>query len=190
MTDGKIETQPLTANRWNDLETLFKTNSITRNCWCMWFRQTTEEARRLGGRPNRDAFRKIVRNAAAPPGIIAYVDGKPAGWCAIAPRDDYPRIQRSPNVRPIDDEPAWAITCFFIAKDARGAGLSRILIDAALELARQHGARLIEGYPVDPAQGPLTPDQAYYGLQPVFERAGFTEALRRTPRRPIMRRRL
>lgn len=186
----KIETHPLTPDRWRDLEALFSTNSITRNCWCMWFRQTTEEARRFGGDPNRKAFRKIVQTADAPPGVIAYVDGSPAGWCAVAPRDHYPRIARSRNVKPIDDEPAWAITCFFIAKQARGAGLSRHLINAAVDLAKRHGASLVEGYPVDPAQGPITPDQAYYGLQPVFERAGFREALRRTPKRPIMRRRL
>ncbi|MEX2224868.1 MAG: GNAT family N-acetyltransferase [Dehalococcoidia bacterium] len=186
----KIETHPLTPDRWDDLDALFKTNSITRNCWCMWFRQTTDEARRFGGAQNRHAFRKIVQTAEVPPGILAYVDGKPAGWCAIAPREDYPRIERSRNVKPIDDEPAWSIVCFFIAKDARGAGLSRRLTDAAVDLAQKHGAKLVEAYPVDPAQGPLTPDQAYYGLQPAFERAGFEEALRRTPKRPIMRRRL
>ncbi|MEX0750569.1 MAG: GNAT family N-acetyltransferase, partial [Dehalococcoidia bacterium] len=67
----KIETHPLTPDRWDDLDALFKTNSITRNCWCMWFRQTTDEARRFGGAQNRHAFRKIVQTAEVPPGILA-----------------------------------------------------------------------------------------------------------------------
>jgi GNAT superfamily N-acetyltransferase len=190
MSKPRITTHPLTPERWGDFDALFQTNSVTRNCWCMWFRRTNEEFRHGGGKPMRAAFEHIVQTAPAPPGVLAYVDGKPAGWCAVAPRDDYPRITRSRNVKPIDDEPAWAITCFFIAKDARGAGLSSKLLDAAVTLAKQHGARLVEGYPVDPSQGPLTPDQAFHGLQPVFERAGFTEAIRRAPKRPIMRRRL
>jgi GNAT superfamily N-acetyltransferase len=190
MVKPRIETHPITPDRWADLEALFKTNAVTRNCWCMWFRASTDEFRRGGGEPMRAAFRKIVRKAQAPPGVIAYVGGKPAGWCAVAPRDDYPRITRSHNVKPIDDKPAWAITCFFIAKEARGVGLSSTLLDAAVALAKRHGAHLVEGYPVDPAQGPLTPDQAFHGLQPVFERAGFAEVARRTPKRPIMRRRI
>jgi len=185
-----IETHPLTPDRWDDLDALFQANAVTRNCWCMWFRQTTEQARRNGGAPNRRAFRRIVDTAPAPPGIIAYIGGKPAGWCAVAPRDDYTRVARSRALKPIDDRPAWSIVCFFIARDARGAGLSRRLIDAATALARQHGARLIEAYPVDPSLGPVDAESAYHGLQPMFERAGFREAARRTPRRPIMRRRL
>jgi GNAT superfamily N-acetyltransferase len=168
---------------------MFETNAVTRGCWCMWFRLPLAEFRTGTGTRNRAAFKRVVETAGVPPGVIAYLDGRPAGWCAVAPRDDYPRIARSRNVRPIDDEPAWAITCFFVAKNA-GTGVTHRLIDAAVDLAKQHGAKLIEGYPVDPSRGPVDAESAYHGLQPLFERAGFTEAARRAPKRPIMRRRL
>jgi GNAT superfamily N-acetyltransferase len=156
----------------------------------MWFRLPTDEFRRCSGDGNRDAFRQIVENADVPPGILGYLDGAPAGWCAVAPREEYTRVARSRTLKPIDDRPAWSIVCFFVTKHARGTGIARRLIGAAVDLAKQHGARLIEGYPVDPSLGPVTADAAYHGLQPLFEHAGFAEAARRGAKRPIMRREL
>jgi GNAT superfamily N-acetyltransferase len=186
----RIETHPLTPDRWDDLAALFETNAVTRGCWCMWFRLPTDEFRRCSGDGNRDALRQIVEEADVPPGVLAYLDGTPAGWCAVAPRHEYTRIARSRTLKPVDDQPAWSIVCFFVAKHARGSGVTHRLLDAAIRFAAKHGAKLIEGYPVDPSLGPVTPDAAYHGLQPLFERAGFTESARRSAKRPIMRRRL
>ena len=180
---------PLTPERWPDLAALFDANTVTRSCNCMWFRQTGREHAKNGAAGNRRAFEKVVRTADAPPGVIAYVGGRPAGWCAVAPRAAYPRLQRSPALKPVDDEPAWSITCFFIASEARGLGIARLLLDAAVGLATAHGARIVEGYPVDPAAGPVSVDGAFHGLLPWFVGAGFVEAARRRPARPIMRRR-
>lgn len=155
----------------------------------MWFRVSSQTYRANGGTKNRGAFEQVVRTADAPPGVLAYLDGKPAGWCAVAPREAYPRLRRSPILKPVDDEPVWSITCFFIAGDARGRRLSRELLDAAVSLAQQHGAMLVEGYPVDPSATAVSADAAYHGLESWFESAGFTEAARRRPARPIMRRR-
>jgi GNAT superfamily N-acetyltransferase len=180
----------LTPDRWGDLAALFEANAVTRGCWCMWFRLPTDEFRRCSGDGNRDALRQIVEEADVPPGVLAYLDGTPAGWCAVAPRHEYTRIARSRTLKPVDDQPAWSIVCFFVAKHARGSGVTHRLLDAAIRFARKHGAKLIEGYPVDPSLGPVTPDAAYHGLQPLFERAGFAESARRSAKRPIMRRRL
>lgn len=185
-----VEIRPLTPDRWRDLAALFETNAVTRGCWCMWFRLRTPDFRANEGDGNRRAFQRIVRSAAVPPGLIAYLDGAPAGWCAVAPRDDYPRILRSPTTKPLDDRPAWAVTCFFIARHARGAGLMRRLLDEAVRFAADHGATLVEGYPVDPGGRRINPDEAYHGLASVFAAAGFEEAARRQPKRPIMRRAL
>lgn len=185
---SSIAIHPLTPDRWRDLATLFETNAVTRGCWCMWFRTATSDFRANEGDGNRRAFQRIVRGAAVAPGLIAYIDGTPAGWCAVAPRDEYPRILRSPTTKPADDRPAWAITCFFIARHARGAGLMRRLLDEATRFAAHHGATLVEGYPVDPAGRRINPDEAYHGLASVFAAAGFKEVARRQPKRPIMRR--
>ena len=182
-----VTIHPLTPDRWRDLDALFQTNAVTRDCYCMWFRMTNAEFNAGRKEPNKRAFKRIVTTSKVPPGLIAYVDGEPAGWCALAPRDEYPRIQRARAMKPIDDKPAWAITCFFVRRSARGRGVTKALLKEAVAFARAHGATLIEGYPVDTSTGRVTPDAAYHGTLRLFEGAGFKEVARRDPRRSIVR---
>jgi len=122
-----------------------------------------------------------------PPGIIAYAGGEPVGWCAAAPRDSYPVLDRSRVLKRIDDEPVWSVVCFFIAKHFRRRGLTVELLRAAVRHAARRGARIVEGYPVEPRKGAMPDAFAYTGLAAAFRRAGFTEAARRSETRPIMR---
>jgi GNAT superfamily N-acetyltransferase len=182
----QIETHPLTLDRWRDLAALFDTSSTTRTCWCTWFRQSTADYRANGGEKNRRAFQRIVKTADAPPGVLAYIDGKPAGWCAVAPREEYTRLARSKTLQPIDDKPVWSVTCFFIGSHARRKGVAHALLRAAVDLASNHGATTIEAYPLVPGRK-LRSDEAYVGVTPLFEKAGFTEAARPSAGRAIMR---
>jgi GNAT superfamily N-acetyltransferase len=50
-------------------------------------------------------------------------------------------------------QPVWSITCFFVAKPYRRKGLTVMLLQAALEYARNQGAAILEGYPEDPGGG-------------------------------------
>ena len=102
----------------------------------------------------------------------------------MAPRTEFPRLQRSHVAKPVDERPAWAVVCFFVKRRYRGAGVAEALLAAAVDHARAAGASLIEGCPVDP---PSSPENAYVGVTPMFERVGFREVLRRRPRRPLMR---
>lgn len=141
------------------------------------------------GAGNKRALRRLVL-AGPPPGLLAYRGDRPVAWCAVGPRDEFVRLRSSRSLAPVDDRPAWAITCLFVAKDARGQGVSVALIDGAARFARRHGARLIEGYPSDPRGGRLPDAFAWTGLPAAFERAGFTEVARRAATRPIVRREL
>jgi len=181
-----IEIHPLTRDRWRDLNALFSRDRTTSGCWCMWFRTSEPEFRANYGAGNRVALKRIV-DAEPAPGVLAYVDGQPAGWCAVAPREQYPRVLRSRATKPIDEAPAWAITCLFVDANARGLGVARRLIGAAVAYARANGARLIEGYPVDTTERRVTDDAAYHGTLALFQAAGFREVARRTPARPIVR---
>ncbi len=183
----RLETHPLTPDRWRDLSALFRRDRVTNDCWCMWFRETNAEYRSNRGDGHRQAFRRIVR-AGPPPGVLAYVDGRPAGWCAVAPREAYGRLRRSRPLAPVDDAPVWSITCFFIDSAHRGRGVGRALIEAAGKLAAEHGGRIVEAYRVDTMGRRIADDEAYHGVASQFAAAGFDEVARRTPRRPIMRR--
>lgn len=186
MAGRQITIHPLTSGRWPDLAALFNTSATPRACWCMWFRESTGAYRANAGDANKRAFQRVVKTSAAPPGVIAYVDGQPAGWCAVAPREAYPRLQRSRTTKPIDDQPVWSVTCFFIASKVRRSGLGHALLRGAVGLAATHGARIVEGYPLMPGRM-LRSDEAYVGVSSLFEKAGFTVAARPSERRAIMR---
>src|SRR5437867_9852589 len=85
---------PLTPDRWPDLAALFGPRGASSGCWCMWWRQSRAEFAARRGDGNRRAFRALVEQG-PPPGVLAYAGGRAIGWCAIAPRRDYPRLERS-----------------------------------------------------------------------------------------------
>ena len=178
---------PLTPDRWNDLETLFGERGAYSGCWCMWWRCTRREFEQKGNEGNRRAFREIVRRGDVP-GILAYRQGQPVGWCSIAPRSTYPSLLRSPVLRPTDDEPAWSIVCLFVAKGFRGRGIARRLARAAVGHVRRQGGRLVEAYPTDPRGRRLDAVSSYMGTPDLFETAGFREHSRPSAARIIMRR--
>ena len=181
-----IKIQPLTPSRWHDLEKLFGERGACGGCWCMYFRLPRARWVSQKGEQNKLALRDLV-NSGENPGLLAYANGEPAGWCALAPREGYPRLAASRNFKAIDAQPAWAVTCFFVARPYRRQGLMLSLLRAAVKYAARHGARIIEGYPVEPKKG--YPDGPYYrGLISTFSQAGFKEAARRSPASCIMRR--
>lgn len=96
-------------------------------------------------------------------------------------------MERSRTLKRVDDQPVWSITCFFVAKPFRRQGLTVKLIRAAVEYAGAHGAKIVEGYPIEPRSGTVADVHAYTGLASAFRQAGFTEVLRRSETRPIMR---
>ena len=187
--DQSIEFRPLTPERWDDLERLFgPERGAIAGCWCMWFKLRRPEWEAAGRAGRKDLFRAAV-DRGPPPGVLTYADGGAIGWCAVEPREAYPVIQRSRVRAPVDDRPALAITCFYLAPRWRRKGLMRPLIGAALDLARARGATLVEAYPLDPPPG-ARPSGAFTGIARAFRDQGFVEVARRSATRPILRREL
>lgn len=185
-TASHAEFHPLTPELWSDLEQLFGARGACGGCWCMWWRLSAGEFEAGKGEANRKAFREIVRSGSAP-GVLAFVDGRPAGWCAVAPRSELPRLERSRILKPVDPTPVWSITCFFVARAFRRRGLSVELLRAAVRFAGDRGASIVEGYPVEPREGDMPDTFAWHGTASAFRQAGFREVARRSATRPIMR---
>lgn len=181
-----VEIYPLTPERWQDFETLLGPHGAYGGCWCMWWRQMRKDFERLKGEENRKLFKVIVDRGEIP-GLLAYVDGKPAGWMALAPRCEYPTMQRSKVMAAVDDQPVWVVSCFYIGKGYRRQGLTVQLLRAGVQFAAGQGAKIIEGYPTDPGEKAHVDAYVYTGLLSAFIRAGFKEVLRRAEKRPIMR---
>ena len=182
----KIECCPVTSEQWPDLETLFGANGACAGCWCMWWRLKRSVWQKQKGAGNRNALKKLTASQSGP-GIIAYVDGKPAGWVSFGPRTEFPVLDNSRLFKRIDTEPVWSIVCFFIARPYRRSGLSRKLIDAAIRHSKRKGAHWLEAYPVDPKKDRMPELFAFTGFASAFRQAGFHEVIRRSETRPMMR---
>jgi GNAT superfamily N-acetyltransferase len=120
------------------------------------------------------------------PGLLAYADGQPVAWCSLAPRETFPALERSRTLKRVDDKPVWSIVCFFVARPLRRKGVMLKLLRAAVEYARAHGAKIVEGYPVESTEG-LSGASGFTGVVSTFRQAGFVEVLRRSETQPIMR---
>ena len=177
---------PLTPERWSDLETLFGKNGAYGGCWCMWWRISRSQFSKQGNEGNRQALQAIIKEGEVP-GILAYINNQPIGWCSIAPRESYPSLDRSRTLKRIDDREVWSVVCFYVAKPYRRKGLMVDLLRAAIDYAREHGAQIIEGYPIEPKRPDLPPVSSFTGILSVFQEVGFIEVARRSEKRPIMR---
>ncbi len=183
---AKLEFHPVTPKRWRDLEKLFGERGACGGCWCMCWRLKRSQFEKQKGAGNKKALKKIVA-AGKVPGLLAYAGREPVGWCSVAPREAFPVLENSRILKRVDDQPVWSASCFFVARPYRRQGLSVKLLRAAVAYAKKKGARMVEGYPVEPKKTPMPDVFAWTGLAGAFRQAGFKEVLRRSPTRPIMR---
>jgi GNAT superfamily N-acetyltransferase len=182
----KITYKNLTESTWIDFATLFGEKGACGGCWCMHWRLRNKDYENLKGAGNKRAMKKLVKDGNQI-GLIMYVDGVPAGWCSVAPREDFIRMETSRILKPVDDKPVWSIVCFFIHKDYRRKGYSVKLLKEVTGYCKKRGAKIVEGYPVEPKQGDMPPAFAWTGIAASFRKAGFTEVARRSETRSIMR---
>jgi GNAT superfamily N-acetyltransferase len=137
------------------------------------------------GEPARQ-MQKSYAESGAVPGLLAFEGDEPVGWIAVEPRSAYPKLAHSRVLKPVDEEPVWSVTCFFVAKQARRQGLTVELLKGAVEYVRGQGGKIVEGYPVD-AKKDMPAPFVYTSTAAAFQKAGFVEVARRSETRPIMR---
>ena len=84
-----------------------------------------------------------------------------------------------------DDPTVWAVTCLFTRAGFRKRGVSRALARAAVDFARDRGARALEAYPITTTD--VIAEELHVGTVPTFAAAGLTVVSRPTTRRFVMR---
>jgi len=171
----ELEIVPLTAARMEDLGRVLK-STWGSGCWCIFPRLTPKAERELPGPGDAAERRKRAMTALArrrrAPGLLAYRDGEPVGWIAVAPRCELMRVAASKATPPVDELEVWVISCITVRKQVRGQGIAVALIRAAVAYAARHGAPEVEAYPRAGAAR-VHDDFAYFGTEALFRRAGF-----------------
>ena len=155
----------------------------------MLWRRTAKEMDTATGDENR-ALMKQRFEEEQPPGLIARLGEKPIGWISVDRREAFPRMNSSKILKPLDHEPVWAATCFMVVKEHRRTGLPTKMLEAAGAFVRKNDGVMLEGYPIDTPNEKYPPVYAWTGFAESFRTAGFEEVERRSPTRPIMRRRV
>jgi len=192
----QITVVPANRSACGDLQTVFGARGSATICQCQRYKLAPKEAFKSFPAEER-AFRLNEQtncgqsDAATTSGLVAYLAGEPVGWCAVEPRPAYPRMLRNMRVpwegrtEDKDDEGVWAVTCFVTRTGYRKRGISHALARAAVDFAQERGARAIEGYPITTKEVILP--ELHVGTVGAFGAAGFTEVIRPTDRRVVMR---
>ena len=193
----EIRVVPANEASWDDLQLVFGQTGEAASCRCQWF---TSGAGEFGATPlkvKRENLRTQTNcdhpEAPTTTGLVAYLDGEPAGWCALQPRIDYVRLLRNRvpwtgRTEDKSDEGVWSVTCFVVRKGFRNRGVSRALAAATVDFARSRGAAAVEGYPmlVEPGKEVIW-GQLFVGSRSIFASAGYVEVSQPTQRRFVMR---
>ncbi|REJ04616.1 GNAT family N-acetyltransferase [Microbacterium bovistercoris] len=168
-----IEVRP--AIEFDDVAAVIGPQKPTSNvCFCLNYRLGSTEARKLREPQRSEKVRELCHQD-PPPGVIAYGDGVPVGWAALHPRRDT-SFARNRLIPHVDDLDVWSLWCFRVRPGFRKQGVMHALVDGAVAYARERGAPVIEGYPVDNAGAKVNQTMAYVGTRSLFESAGFTKA--------------
>jgi GNAT superfamily N-acetyltransferase len=171
-----VVVEPLTTRTFAALAVLFKEGGDPRWCWCMFWRLTGKDFSEAKVPQLRGRLEELDAGP-LPPGLVALRGDRAVGWCSLGPREDFQRLERSRVIPRVDDQRVWSIVCFAVSKTARGEGVAAALLEAAVNWAREQGAKILEAYPVEIEPGvTVNAEAAYTGTLPMFERAGFEVA--------------
>jgi GNAT superfamily N-acetyltransferase len=187
---------PANEASWEDLQTVFGTRGQASRCQCQRYKLRWRESFRSFPAEERAHRLRQQTDCGHPEsgttsGLVAYLEDEPVGWCAVEPRTAYEGLVRNNRVpwegRTEDktDDSVWAVTCVFTRAGFRKRGISRVLVRAAVDFARERGARAIEGYPMTTKNAIL--EELHVGTEGMFADAGFEEVSRPTLRRVVMR---
>jgi GNAT superfamily N-acetyltransferase len=165
-----VDVRPVTPGRWDDVVDLFERKGPyggtpqTDGCWCQFWHLRGNAYWDGHGARNRARLEAEIRNGAEP-GLLAYVDDVPVGWCRVGPRETFERLEHSVKLARVDDQDTWAVVCFYVHPSAKRNGVASALLDAAVARATAHGAWRTDARGL-PSSGRAYEHRLVYGIPP------------------------
>ena len=187
---GEVEVVTIDATRLDDFDALQRTQPDSTGCWCMWFISRVADYHARGADGNRAEFVALLDASDTPMGLLAYEGDLTVGWCAVGPRRRYERAVKVPTMKgrdPAEDDDVWFVPCFLVHPDARHSGVATRLLEAAVSLAEQHGAKAVEGFPLSGDRPRAKSGDLMTGTEALFAACGFEPIRRPSDNRIIMR---
>lgn len=195
-SEPTLRVRPANEATWADLRTIFGTRGSAARCQCQRYKLAPRES--FASTPAEERAGRLREQSdcgnpesGTTTGLVAYLDDEPVGWCAVEPRAAYGGLVRTNRVpwagRSEDkaDPSVWAVTCVLARAGFRRRGVSRALVRAAVDFARERGASALEGYPITTTNA--IDEERHVGTWSVFSDAGLVEVGRPAPRRAVMR---
>jgi GNAT superfamily N-acetyltransferase len=175
---------------WPTVDRFFGPKGLVEYCWCQYFRKESKDYSACRPADRRSMLGDLVKDGERV-GVLGVVDNVPVGWIGGGPRLGFPRLRTSRAAKLLkgdDPEGIWSIVCVYLAREQRHKGQLKVLVNRAVEWARDEMADLIEAYPEDdrdPRSG-FDPD-SFHGRVTTFEACGFTVVEPRSRRRALIR---
>ncbi|MDQ3664763.1 MAG: GNAT family N-acetyltransferase [Actinomycetota bacterium] len=158
--DAEVSVMPANEASWKDLQTVLGTRGQASRCQCQRYKLRPRES--FASFPVEERAHRLRQqtdcgypDSDTTSGLVAYLDGEPVGWYVFA------------------------------SAGFRRHGVSRALARAAVDFARERGARAIEGYPM--TTNDVISEELHVATYSTFAAAGFAKVSRPTLRRAVMR---
>jgi len=173
-----LRARALDASTWPDFAQLVeRNNGVWGGCWCMGF-HAEGVGRTKTVAQNRAEKETRVRDGRAHAALV-YDGATAVGWCQFGAPDELPRIKRR---RAYEDGlvalPDWRITCFFVDRRHRRAGVAAAALAGALAEIARLGGGTVESYPEDAAGRSVSGSFLHNGTVAMFESQGFQRTRR------------
>jgi GNAT superfamily N-acetyltransferase len=167
--------ESLTMQTWDAFADLAERhNGVWGGCWCTYFHRdsdTDEERRALGHREFKRSLVEAGRTHAA----LVFDDDAAIAWAQFGRVAELPNIHhRKDWEKGVTQLPDYRITCLFVDRDHRRAGMAEVAVRGALALIAAAGGGLVEAYPHDLPEGKKTSASFLYNAtRTMYERLGF-----------------
>jgi GNAT superfamily N-acetyltransferase len=183
---GELTVTALTPQTWDAYARMMERhNGVFGGCWCTYFHTMAGE-KTYDAADNRVLKQRLVEGGRAHAALV--MDGDEAvAWAQFGSPDELPNIYHRKEYDLAGDAlPDYRVTCIFVDKRHRRHGVTETALRGALDLIRQAGGGVVEGYPHDTSDGRKV-SVLYDGTRALYERVGFTYVRPKGLRNCVMR---